>query len=69
MQSLEARGPWLPNDCLWNISELEMLAATNTLQSLANNARNVSIRLRIDNSITVAYLNKCGGKKPENLRL
>ena len=69
MQGLEARGPWLPDECLRHINELEMLAAFNALQSFANNARNVCIHLMIDNSTTVAYLNKCGGTKSENLRL
>ena len=43
------------------INELELLAAFNALKSFTERARDMSVRLYLDNMTSVCYLNNGGG--------
>lgn len=56
-----ARGPWTSQDLGRHINELELLAALHALESFANRAKKISIRVMLDNVTAVNYINKAGG--------
>ncbi|XP_068712820.1 uncharacterized protein [Montipora foliosa] len=50
-----------------HINYLELLAALYALQAFVPNLRDVHVRLKLDNSTAVAYINKMGGIKSPSL--
>ncbi len=58
-----ARGPWTLQDLNKHINELELLGAFFAIQTFSAKAANIAIRIFLDNSTAVSYINKCGGTK------
>lgn len=58
-------GPWSSEEKEWHINVKELFAAFLTLKCFCRNESNVHIRLLLDNSTSVSYINKFGGRKPE----
>ena len=56
-------GPWNVEEQSWHINVKELLAAYLTLQTFCAQEWGVHIRLKIDNTTSVAYINKKGGKR------
>ena len=61
------RGPWTKADTVRHINELELLGALYALQSYTVNANGLSVRLFLDNTTAIAYINKCGGTRSSSL--
>ena len=57
-------GNWSESESKIHINVLELMAAYYTLASLGGDLRNVHIRMMIDNTTAVAYVNGMGGRKP-----
>ena len=57
------RGPWNALQASRHINELELLAAEFALSAFTQQARSISVRLYLDNSTAVAYVNKRGGTR------
>ena len=55
-----SRGPWSQLESAKHINELDLLAALYALQAYTVNLTSISIRLYMDNSTAVAYVNHCG---------
>ena len=58
-------GPWSDTEKRWHINVKETLAAFLTLQTFCDQESNVHIRLNLDNTTAVAYINAKGGKKAD----
>ena len=58
-----ARGPWTSEDASKHINELELLAALFALESYLGHASGLSVRLLLDSSTAVCYVNKSGGTR------
>ena len=58
-----ARGPWTRSDSAKHINELELLGALFALESFLGDARELSVRLYLDNTTAVCYINKNGGTR------
>ena len=58
-----ANGRWSILEAHNHISYLELLSSLYALQAIVPNLRDVHVRLKIDNSTTVAYINKMRGIK------
>lgn len=56
-------GNWSPLERKLHINILELKAASFTLQSFCKDYRNCHIRLQLDNTTAVAYINHMGGTK------
>ena len=56
-----ANGQWSILEAHKDINYLELLAALYALQAFVPNLRDVHVRLKLDNSTDVAYINKMGG--------
>ena len=54
-------GPWSSAESGWHINLLELRAAFLALKALVPSASDIAIRLHIDNTTAVAYINKEGG--------
>ena len=65
MQS--ANGQWSILEAHNHINYLEVLAALYALQAFVPNLQDVHVRLKLDNSTAVAYINKMGGIKSLSL--
>lgn len=61
------RGPWTTDQSAMHINCLELLGALYALQSFAKEAHGLSIRMHLDNSTAVCYINKGGGTKSAEL--
>lgn len=61
------RGPWTRSDLSRHINELELLAAYYAVQAFVSRTRGLSVRLFLDNSTAVSYINKCGGTRSLSL--
>uniref|UniRef100_A0A0P6EQZ6 Reverse transcriptase/ribonuclease h/methyltransferase n=1 Tax=Daphnia magna TaxID=35525 RepID=A0A0P6EQZ6_9CRUS len=61
------RGPWTSEQADLHINSLELLGALYALQSFAEKARGLSIRMFLDNSTAVCYMNKGGGTRSSEL--
>ncbi len=59
--SVTARGPWTDGEKGKHINELELMAAFNAVRSFAPLSIGISIRIFIDNSTAVSYVNRAGG--------
>jgi hypothetical protein len=57
------RGPWTVQDMNKHINELELLGAFFAIQTFSAKTSNIAIRIFLDNSTAVSYVNKCGGTK------
>ena len=58
-----ARGPWTWSDSTRHINELDLLGALFALESFLGDARELSVRLYLDNTTAVCYINKNGGTR------
>ena len=67
--SVSARGPWTTLDKSKHINELELLGALFALESFLGDAVGLSVRLFLDNSTPVCYVNKSGGTRSLALTL
>ncbi|XP_071951900.1 uncharacterized protein [Antedon mediterranea] len=60
-------GRWGPvdidQDSIFNINQLELKAAFLMLQSFCNSKRDIHVRLKLDNTTAIAYINNMGGTK------
>lgn len=65
----QASGPWTPEEDVYHINWKEMKAVWLGLKSLLRQARSTVIRLEVDNTTTVAYLNHQGGTHSRSLCL
>ena len=65
--SSPTRGPWSGQDRSRHINELELLTALYALKSFTSQASQISVRLMLDNSTAVHYVNKSGGSRSEGL--
>ena len=62
-----ANGQWSILEAHNHINHLELLAALYALQAFVPNRRDVHVRLKLDNSTTVDYINKMRGIKSPSL--
>ena len=62
-----SRGPWSQIESAKHINELELLEALYALQVYTVDLTSISIRLYMDNSTAVAYVNYCGGTVSRDL--
>lgn len=56
------QGLWSEHERLQHINVLELKAATFTIKALIGELRNAHIRIFLDNSTSIAYLNNFGGR-------
>ncbi|XP_059352815.1 uncharacterized protein LOC132088282 [Daphnia carinata] len=56
-------GPWTLSDTSKHINELELIGAFYAIQSFTAASRDIAIRIFLDNTTAVAYINNCGGTK------
>lgn len=61
--SATAVGPWTPKDLDTYINELELLGAFHSLRCFAENLRDCSVVLKLDNTTVVFYVNKLEGPR------
>lgn len=66
-QSKATGGLWMPEERSFHINVLEMLAGAFAVQTFAKNQRNVHIRLKMDNTSAIAYINHMGGTRSSTL--
>ena len=59
-------GPWSLQE-KWHINCLELLAATLALKTFVKSRRGMSVLLKIDNTMAVAYINNQGGTVSKEL--
>lgn len=62
-----AAGQWSKHEASNHINYLELLSAFFSLQCFASNLKNCSVLLRVDNTTTIAYINRMGGIRFPNL--
>ena len=67
--SLSASGRWSQSESKHHINYLELLASFHALQCFVSNSRSIHVRLALDNSATVAYINNMGGCSIPLIRL
>ena len=60
---ITARDSWMRSDSAKHINELKFLGALFALESFLGDARELSVRLYLDNTTAVCYINKNGGKR------
>ncbi|KZS06356.1 Uncharacterized protein APZ42_030218 [Daphnia magna] len=60
---VKTRGPWTLADTRKHNNELELTGAFYAIQSYAAQSKDVAIRIYLDNTTVVAYINKCGGTR------
>ena len=58
---LRTRGQWSQSETQLHINCKEMLAALLALQTFARDLKGVHVRLRVDNTTAVCYINRMGG--------
>ena len=58
-------GPWDHAECTWHINVKELMAAFLTLRALCGEVKDTHVRLGTDNTTTLAYINKQGGRKSD----
>ena len=59
----KTRGSWTVEDTAKHINELELLGAFYAVQAFAAHATDISVRLYLDNTTAISYINKWGGTK------
>lgn len=60
----KTEGFWLSEEKLLHINYLELKAAFLTLQSLVGSVKHQHIRLNMDNTVAISYINNFGGRIP-----
>ena len=60
-------GRWSPGELDYHINYLELLAGFHALQCFVSCRRSIHVRLALDNSTAVAYVNNMGGTKSPSL--
>lgn len=63
-ENLKTGGNWTPREKLKHNNYLELKAACLTIKSFCNNMKNTHIKILTDNTTTMNYLEKQGGRKP-----
>ncbi len=63
---ITARGPWTLQDKDKDINELELLRAFFAIQAFAAKQVDMAIRIFLDSSTPVSYVNKCGFQRISN---
>ncbi|KZS22093.1 Uncharacterized protein APZ42_010981 [Daphnia magna] len=66
---VRTRGPWTAADRNRHINELEILAAFHAVKSFAGSSSKIAIKLYLDNSTAVCYINKGGGTRSIGLSI
>ena len=66
---VRTRGPWTAADRNRHINELEILAAFHAVKSFAGGSSKIAIKLYLDNSTAVCYINKGGGTRSIGLSI
>jgi len=61
--TLATGGHWNDDEQHYHVNELELLAALYTIQSFSKTLQNCHVRIMVDNSCTVAYIQNMGGRK------
>jgi hypothetical protein len=61
------RGPWTTSHADLHINHLELTGALYALQSFVGEAQGLSVRIYLDNSTAVCYINKGGGTRSSDL--
>jgi hypothetical protein len=61
------RGPWTTAQASLHINQLELTGALYALQSFAGETHGLSVRMYLDNSTAICYINKGGGTKSSEL--
>ena len=61
------RVPWTSSDASCHINELELLGAFFTLQAFVGSSRDIAVRLFIDNTTAICYINKSSGTRSKRL--
>jgi hypothetical protein len=61
------RGPWTTAQTSLHINQLELTGALYALQSFAGEAQGLSIRIYLDNSTAVCYINRGGETRSSEL--
>lgn len=64
---ISSHGLWSRDESKMHINFLELKAAFFGIKCFASNLRNTNILLRIDNTTAIAYVNKMGGVRFQNL--
>ena len=64
---IRAHGPWTASETSLHINELELQAAFNTIRTFAARSRDIAIRIHLDNTTAVCYINKGGGTRSKRL--
>lgn len=57
------RGPWMEEHRQKHINELELLGALYAIQAFAAGKKGIAVRIFLDNTTAVSYVNKCGGTR------
>ena len=57
---MTARGPWTEEDGERHINKLELMAAFNAVRSFASSSFEISIRIFVDSSTGMSYINRSG---------
>ncbi|KIH69452.1 hypothetical protein ANCDUO_00200 [Ancylostoma duodenale] len=60
-------GRWKPSERSWHINQKEMLACYFGLRCLGNDLTNCTVRLEMDNTTSMWYINKKGGTRSSRL--
>lgn len=66
-QGHRVHGFWSTSEKRLHINNLELLAALNALRCFTKNTLNSEILLRVDNTTTIAYINRMGGVRHRRL--
>ena len=66
-QNQRTGGPWSQTECRMHINCLELLAATLAVHTFLKNKSRVSVLLRLDNTMALAYINNLGGTVSKEL--
>ena len=61
------RGLWTSSDALRHINEFELLGAFFALQAFVGSSRDIAVRLFLDNTTAICYINKSGGTRSRRL--
>ena len=61
------RGPWTSSDASRHINELYLLGAFFALQAFVGSSRDIAVRLFLDNTTAICYINKSGGTRSKRL--
>jgi len=66
-QNVTTQGLWSPAEAELHINVLELMAASFAVKSFTKNKQVRHVHLRVDNSMTMAQINKMGGPRSKSL--